>query len=169
MSCISTPQKQTKAVKADTLISVQNNILGIELGKTTISNATEIIAKSGWQYELFEDGSEVQMSINTPINFGDIDWDSVDFLFLKHKAYMALFSESNCKHNKEQEYKRFQIIAKQLQQRYPKSKLDNKNNILTYSDSTYLVTLEIDQNNRGLMLTYEIEENKIDKIIGSEL
>lgn len=169
ISCTNISKKQAKEIKADTLVSVQNNILGVELGKTTIPNATEIATKNGWQYEIFEDGSEIQVSVKTPINFGDIDWDGVDFLFLRHKAYMVLFSENNCKHNKEQEEKRFYCIAKKVIQKYPKAKIDTKDKFLKYSDGTYTIILEIDKYGRGLMLSYEINGNKIDKIIAPEL
>lgn len=168
-SCSNASKKQNEELKVDTIASVQNKIFGIELGKTTISEATEIAVKNGWQYELFEDGAEIQLSVSTPITFGDIGWGGIDFLFLKHKAYMMLFSENSCKHSKEQEEKRFQLIAKELVQKYPKAKINIKDKILKYSDGTYTITLEIDKYGRGLTLSYEINENKIDKIIGSEL
>lgn len=168
-SCSNVSKKQNEESKADTIASVQNKIFGIELGKTTISEATEIVVKNGWQYKLFEDDTEIQLSVSIPINFGDINWNSVDFLFIRHKAYMVLFSENNCKHNKEQEEKRFQLIAKELVQKYPRAKINIKDKILKYSDGTYTISVEIDKYGRGLMLSYEINENKIDKIIGSEL
>lgn len=166
-SCAKNTSKQTTI--QEPVISVQTKILGVELGKTDISDAVSIIVKNGWQYKLFQDGNETQLSVETPVNFGNIDWDCSDFLFLGHKMYMVMFSENNCKHNKEQENKRFQSIAKRIILKYPKAIFNNKDKMIKYSDGTYSITLEIDKYGRGLILTYEINESKINKIIGSEL
>lgn len=162
-------QCNDSVAKADTIVPVQRNILGIELGKTTVAEATVLCHQTGWNFELYKDRLETCININTEVNFGDIDWSSTSIIFYKYKACNILFFEKNCTHTKAQEAERFNAIAKLLLKKYPKAKVNSENTNLTYSDGTYEFNLQIDERGFGLLLSYYITNSQCDKIIGSEL
>lgn len=162
-------QSQDSIAKVDSIVPVQRNILGIELSKTTFAEAMTVCAKNAWDYEPIQNGQDNVIDIDTPIDFGGEFWTSTSVFFYKYKAYMVDFWDMNCTHTKEQEAKRFQAISKLLKKKYPKAKINAKNTALTYTDGTYYINLEIDGYGRGLMLTYGINDKKLDKVIGSDL
>lgn len=176
-SCNQKPAKGKPAqkVETDTIVPVTHTILGLEIGKTTVAEAVDIVTKNGLKYDLWQDENEIQMSITSIVNFGGLDWDGISLLFIHNKISEIFFMEDNCIHTKEQEIKRFETLSKKILQKYPKAKyIKNKNNIddkyaLGYSDGIYQITLEIDECGRGLSLDYGIEDRCLDKVLGSEL
>lgn len=165
-SCGQKTAKENTALKAeaDTIVPVTHTILGFEIGKTTVAEAVDIVTKNGLKYELWQDENETQMSITSIVNFGGLDWDGTSLLFVHNKVNEIIFMEDNCVHTKEQEAKRFEALAKKIQQKYSKAKyINDKNNTdgkhaLEYSDGTYKITLEIDGYGRGLLLNYNTDK-----------
>lgn len=164
----STKAKQKSVKQANKPIPVQRNILGVELGKSTVQEAQAACLRNGWDYETVNDEYEISIDLNNII-FGDTYWECASIIFYNYKAYQFFFFEIDCKHTKEQEEKRFKTLANQLIKKYPKAKINARGTSLAYTDGVYEIRLEIDEYARGLQLTYSINEKKLDQVIGSGL
>lgn len=177
---LSCGQKSSQQHKNPPIVSqkIQNSFFGMTLGKTKIHQGEEILLKSGITYEVMDGFEEIALHVEEPMTFGDIQWESEEFVFIRNVLYQVSFSIDSASVNvsKTQRAEIYKNLLSSLKKKYPKYKIVQSKVTDTETDTEFKaydklchVYLNYSNDNHGIYLSYSINPDKIDKIIPSDL
>lgn len=166
-------KNSSAATETDTIAKpqiIQNTILGVTLGKTSLQEAENICLKNGWKYVVQDGFGETAIDVTSPVTFGGVQWPFVEFCFLRGiSAYTTFSMDCNDKKASKSDVEEvYSTILKGLIDKYPTHKKDKGH--FEAQDSTYNVSLTKDSvPTFGIMLMYAIRNDRLKKIIPSDL
>lgn len=165
---------------------IQHTFFDITLGETTLQEAENICLKNGWKYTVQDGYGEIAIDVQSPVTFGGIQWNQgLEFCFLNDKSAYTTFTMINgAKPLSNSQLKAYSTLLSKLKSLYPKHKIVTDTVIKSYKkseivvatefyakDSIYSVNLEksVGGSRNSIILMYSIRDDKIDKIIPSDL
>lgn len=165
VSCRKGAKKSIENVVKDTIVPIQTNILGFELGKTTPADAEKCIFYNNWEYFTSDFEGEYGIDITSRLTFGGVSWRGVGLSFLRNKLYLIVFVK-DIETPETEKVEQYEILLKNLKKKYKKAIV--KKNYFEAQDGKYSVTLTYDSLKR-LNLFYAIMDDKLDSIIPAEM
>lgn len=190
LACNSNNKTKQGSDTKDTIVvkkqEIQHTFFGVTLGKTTLQEAEDVCLKNGWQYTVQDGFGEIAVDVQSSVTFGGVQWEQgMEFCFLNNKSSYTTFNINNeATPLNNAQLQTYQTLVNKLKKLYPKHQITtdtlvnspNKAEIVIVTnfeakDSAYNVNLEksIGGSRNGIILMYSIRNDKIDKIIPSDL
>lgn len=164
--------------KAPMTQKIQRSFFGMTLGKTKLTEGEDILLKTGVNYQVIDGFGEIALTVTSPMTFSEIQWDNEQFIFTNNVLYQVSFIIDSASVNYPQE-KRVEIyknLLSKLKKKYPKYKITNEKVTDTEIDTDFYasdkwcyVDLSYTNDHSGIILMYSINEDKVKKMIPSEL